>query len=84
VVGHSAACTLAWLAANARPEKVAKVALIGGFPSADGERYADFFEPKDGVMAFPGWARSRGRTPLTSTRRPGAGSRLPRSASPKG
>ena len=37
VVGHSAACTLAWLAADARPEKVAKVVLIGGFPSADGE-----------------------------------------------
>ncbi|HEY1485394.1 MAG TPA: alpha/beta hydrolase, partial [Micromonosporaceae bacterium] len=35
VVGHSAACTLAWLAADARPEKVGKVALIGGFPSAD-------------------------------------------------
>ena len=31
VVGHSAACTLAWLAADARPEKVAGVALIGGF-----------------------------------------------------
>jgi pimeloyl-ACP methyl ester carboxylesterase len=55
VVGHSAACTLAWLAADARPEKVAKLALIGGFPTADGELYADFFEPKDGVMAFPGW-----------------------------
>lgn len=55
VVGHSAACTLAWLAADARPEKVAKVALIGGFPSADGELYADFFETKDGVVPFPGW-----------------------------
>lgn len=55
VVGHSAACTLAWLAADARPEKVASVALIGGFPSADGETYADFFEPKDGVVPFPGW-----------------------------
>jgi pimeloyl-ACP methyl ester carboxylesterase len=55
VVGHSAACTLAWLAADARPEKVAKVALIGGFPSADGQAYADLFEPKDGVMPFPGW-----------------------------
>ncbi len=33
VVGHSAAGTLAWLAADARPQKVAKVALIGGFPS---------------------------------------------------
>lgn len=55
VVGHSAACTLAWLAADARPDKVAKVVLIGGWPSADGECYADFFEPKDGMMAFPGW-----------------------------
>ena len=55
VVGHSAACTLAWLASDARPEKVARVVLIGGFPSADGETYADFFEPKDGVVPFPGW-----------------------------
>jgi pimeloyl-ACP methyl ester carboxylesterase len=50
VVGHSAACTLAWLAADARPEQVAKVVLIGGFPAGDGEPYADLFEPKDGVM----------------------------------
>jgi pimeloyl-ACP methyl ester carboxylesterase len=55
VVGHSAACTLAWLAADARPDKVARVVLIGGFPSADGEAYADFFEPTDGVVPFPGW-----------------------------
>ena len=55
VVGHSAACTLAWLAADAQPEKVAKVVLIGGFPAADGEPYADLFEAQDGVMPFPGW-----------------------------
>jgi pimeloyl-ACP methyl ester carboxylesterase len=60
VVGHSAACTLAWLAADARPEKVAKVVLIGGFPAADGESYAAFFEPKDGVMPFPGWGAFEG------------------------
>jgi pimeloyl-ACP methyl ester carboxylesterase len=60
VVGHSAACTLAWLAADARPEKVAKVALIGGFPSADGVAYADFFAVKDGVMPFPGWGPFEG------------------------
>lgn len=55
VVGHSAAATLAWLAADARPEKVAKTVLIGGFPSSDGDKYAAFFEAKDGFMAFPGW-----------------------------
>lgn len=55
VVGHSAACTLAWLAADARPDRVAATVLIGGFPSADGQTYADFFEVSDGVMPFPGW-----------------------------
>jgi pimeloyl-ACP methyl ester carboxylesterase len=55
VVGHSAAATLAWTAAAARPEKVARTVLIGGFPSADGDAYADFFEIKDGLMPFPGW-----------------------------
>lgn len=55
VVGHSAACTLAWLAADSRPDKVARVAMIGGFPSADGDAYADFFEANGGVVAFPGW-----------------------------
>jgi pimeloyl-ACP methyl ester carboxylesterase len=60
VVGHSAAGTLAWLAADARPEQVAKVVLIGGFPSADGQPYADFFEVRDGVMPFPGWGPFEG------------------------
>lgn len=60
VVGHSAAATLAWMAADARPEKVAKVALIGGWPGADGEPYADFFETRDGVMPFPGWGPFEG------------------------
>src|SRR5688572_27474054 len=60
VVGHSAAGTLAWLAADARPERVAKVALIGGFPGEDGQPYADFFQPTDGVVPFPGWAPFEG------------------------
>lgn len=55
VVGHSAACALAWAAADARPEKVARVALIGGMPSADGETYFGVFEPVDGLVPFPGW-----------------------------
>src|SRR4051812_40473281 len=60
VVGHSAACSLAWLAADARPEKVAGVVFIGGFPSADGTSYADFFETVDGAMPFPGWGPFEG------------------------
>jgi pimeloyl-ACP methyl ester carboxylesterase len=60
VVGHSAASNLAWLAADARPDKLAAVAFIGGFPSADGEAYADFFAVEDGVMPFPGWGPFEG------------------------
>jgi pimeloyl-ACP methyl ester carboxylesterase len=60
VVGHSAASSLAWLAADRRPERLAKVALIGGFPSSDGQLYADFFEVTDGVMPFPGWGPFEG------------------------
>lgn len=60
VIGHSAASTLAWLAADRRPEQVAGVGLIGGFPARDGATYADFFEPVDGAMAFPGWPAFEG------------------------
>jgi pimeloyl-ACP methyl ester carboxylesterase len=60
VVGHSAACGLAWLAADRRPERLAKVALVGGFPTSDGKPYADFFEVRDGVMPFPGWGPFEG------------------------
>ncbi|MFF0837958.1 MULTISPECIES: alpha/beta fold hydrolase [unclassified Streptomyces] len=60
VVGHSAACTLAWLVADRRPERLAKVAFIGGFPSSHGQPYADFFDVRDGVMPFPGWTPFEG------------------------
>jgi pimeloyl-ACP methyl ester carboxylesterase len=56
VVGHSASSALAWMAADARPDKVAGVVLIGGFPVPDGATYADFFPVVDGVMPFPSWA----------------------------
>lgn len=55
VVGHSAAATLAWVAADRRPEAVRAVVMIGGFPSGDGQTYADFFKPEDGWVPFPGW-----------------------------
>lgn len=60
VVGHSAAATLAWLAADARPDTVAKAVFIGGFPTADGAAYADFFETEDALMPFPGWGPFEG------------------------
>ena len=60
VVGHSAASALAWIAADARPAKLARVMMIGGFPVADGEKYADILPVADGVMPFPGWAKFEG------------------------
>jgi pimeloyl-ACP methyl ester carboxylesterase len=60
VVGHSAACTLAWMVADQRPDSIERVVLIGGFPSADDRAYADFFPAVDGVMAFPGWGPFEG------------------------
>ncbi len=55
VVGHSAASTMAWLAADRRPERVRQVVMIGGFPVGDGSSYADLFPRADGAMPFPGW-----------------------------
>ena len=61
VVGHSAACSLAWLAADARPAKISKVALIGGFPSSDGDAYfGSSFPARDGAVPFPGWGEFEG------------------------
>lgn len=60
IVGHSAAASLAWLAADRRPEAVARVVMVGGFPAADGTAYADFFPVVDGAMPFPGWGPFEG------------------------
>ena len=60
VVGHSAACSLAWLAADARAAKVSRVVLIGGFPGADGDTYFKGLPTVDGVTPFPGWAEFEG------------------------
>ena len=55
VLGHSAAATLAWIAADRRPDRVARLLLLGGFPVDDGDRYFDAFPLTDGRMPFPGW-----------------------------
>jgi pimeloyl-ACP methyl ester carboxylesterase len=60
VVGHSAACSLAWIAADTRPAKISKIALIGGFPAPDGAAYFDGFPVQDGAMPFPGWGEFEG------------------------
>ncbi|MGO3758487.1 MAG: alpha/beta fold hydrolase [Agrococcus casei] len=60
VVGHSAASTLAWLAADRRPDAVARVVMIGGMPAQNGSQYAGFFEPEGNLIPFPGWQEFEG------------------------
>jgi pimeloyl-ACP methyl ester carboxylesterase len=60
VVGHSAASSLAWLAVDARPDKVAKAVFIGGWPAPDGTPYFDGLPVKDGAVPFPGWDEFEG------------------------
>lgn len=55
VVGHSAASTLAWLAADRSPGAVRGVALVGGMPSGDGTAYIPWFDAGDDGLPFPGW-----------------------------
>jgi pimeloyl-ACP methyl ester carboxylesterase len=60
VVGHSASCDLAWLAADRRPDQISKVALIGGFPHADGKAHFSGLPVRDGAVPFPGWGEFEG------------------------
>jgi pimeloyl-ACP methyl ester carboxylesterase len=60
VVGHSAASSLAWLAVDARTDKVGKAAFIGGWPAPDGTPYFDGLPVKDGAVPFPGWDEFEG------------------------
>jgi pimeloyl-ACP methyl ester carboxylesterase len=60
VVGHSAASSLAWIAADARPDKISKVAFVGGFPARDGTPYFADLPIKDGALPFPGWSAFEG------------------------
>ena len=59
VVGHSAASALAWVAADARAQRLAGVAMVGGFPVPDGETYVGL-PRQDGVVTFPGWEAFEG------------------------
>jgi pimeloyl-ACP methyl ester carboxylesterase len=60
VVGHSAAAALAFCAVDARPDHVARVLYVGGFPLSDGDQFMEGL-PVDGDGApFPGWDRFEG------------------------
>ena len=54
VVGHSGGGNVAWGAADARPDRVARVILVDTAVPADGGIISEF-EKVDGVIPFPGW-----------------------------
>ncbi|GAA3059978.1 MULTISPECIES: alpha/beta hydrolase [Actinomycetes] len=55
VVGHSAAATLAHLAADAWPDSVARTVMIGGMPAAEGSPFLEGFAADGDDVPFPGW-----------------------------
>lgn len=55
LVGHSAGGGIAHIAVDARPEKVARVVYIGGFPSVDGEPLLEGFPATNGEISMPNW-----------------------------
>jgi pimeloyl-ACP methyl ester carboxylesterase len=55
-----AAAALAFCAADARPERVARLVYVGGFPSSDGEPFMQGLAADGDGVPFPGWERFEG------------------------
>ncbi|WP_235008068.1 alpha/beta fold hydrolase [Microbacterium timonense] len=55
LVGHSAGAGIVYAAADARPERVARLILIGGFPTPDGAPLLHGFEPVGSDVPLPEW-----------------------------
>jgi pimeloyl-ACP methyl ester carboxylesterase len=56
LVGHSAGGAIAHAAVDARPDRVARVIYVGGFPTGDGDAAADGFPARDGEIPLPDWS----------------------------
>jgi pimeloyl-ACP methyl ester carboxylesterase len=55
LVGHSAGAAIAHAAVDARPDRVALVVYVGGFPTGDGDAIADGFLAENGEVPLPPW-----------------------------
>lgn len=60
LVGHSAASALAFCAVDARPDRVARVLYVGGFPASEGDPFMGGLEADGDGVPFPGWDRFEG------------------------
>ena len=56
LVGHSAGSDLVWAATDARPDRVARVIMVGGSPSRDGDPLVSSYEAVDGEIPLPDWS----------------------------
>jgi len=56
LVGHSIGSGIAHQAVDARPDRVARVVHVGGFPSADGEALLSGLAAENGEVSMPDWA----------------------------
>ena len=54
LVGHSGGGNVAWAAAAARPDRVARVIFVDTVPPPEGADISEF-DAVDGVVPFPGW-----------------------------
>jgi pimeloyl-ACP methyl ester carboxylesterase len=56
LVGHSAGAAIAYAALDARPDRVARLVAVGGFPVGDGDALADGYPAADGEVPLPEWS----------------------------
>jgi pimeloyl-ACP methyl ester carboxylesterase len=56
LVGHSAGGAIAHAAVDARPDRVARVVYVGGFPLADGEGDPGGYPAVGGEVPLPDWS----------------------------
>jgi pimeloyl-ACP methyl ester carboxylesterase/uncharacterized damage-inducible protein DinB len=56
LVGHSAGAAIAHAAVDARPDRVARVIDVGGFPVGDGDALADGYPADHGEVPLPDWS----------------------------
>ncbi len=56
LVGHSAGAGIAYAAVDARPDRVARVVYVGGFPTGDGAAIADEYPAAHGEVPLPDWS----------------------------
>ena len=56
LVGHSAGAGIVYAAADARPARVARLILIGGFPTPDGAPLLSGYEPAGPDLPLPDWS----------------------------